>query len=285
MRRILAAICLALAPGMAGAECPPVPDVARLAAAFLERRTPPPPFPGLSAADALCAQERFAAVLAQPLGDRVGWKVGLTNPAIQARFGVNHPVAGQMFYATIRERSGAELPAQFGILPVIESDLLLRISDDGINQAGSDHAALLRHVEAVIPFIELPDLVWPPDAPWTGPLIVAINVGARFGVLGEEISPRATPDLAARLGTMQVSLSDGTRELGRAPGSALLGHPLNALAWLVEELKARDRPLRGGEYVSLGGFTPPVRPEAGRSYRVTYEGLLDQPVQVDVRFR
>jgi 2-keto-4-pentenoate hydratase len=43
--------------------------------------------------------------------------------------------------------------------------------------------------------------------------------------------------------------------------------------------------LRAGEYVSLGGFTAPVRPEAGRRYRVTYEGLAAQPVHVEVRFR
>lgn len=285
MRRILAALCLALAPGAAMAACPSVPEVARLAAAYLERRTPPPPYADLSMADAVCAQDRLAAVLAQPLGDRVGWKVGLTNPVIQRRFGVDHPVAGAIFHATIRERSDAELPAGFGIAPVLESDLLLRIRDAGVNEAGNDPVALLRHVDQVIPFIELPDLVYPPDAAWTGPLIVAINVGARFGVLGEPIAPEATPDFAARLAAMTVTITDGTQEVGRGPGRALLGHPLNALAWLVQDLKMRGRPLRAGEYVSLGGFSAPVRPEPGHAYRVTYEGLLAQPVHVDVRFR
>jgi 2-keto-4-pentenoate hydratase len=270
-----------------------VPEVARLARAFLDRVPPPPPYAGLAMADALCAQERLAAVLAQPLGDRVGWKVGLTNPVIQRRFGVDHPVAGQIFHATIREQAGVTfpaggaptLPAAFGILPVLESDLMVRIRDAGVNTAGNDPVALLRHIDQVIPFIELSDLVHPPDAPWTGPLIVAINVGARLGVLGEPIPAEATPAFAARLAAMTVTVSDGTRELGRGPGRALLGHPLNALAWLVQELNSRGRALRAGEYVSLGGFSPPVRPEAGRRYRVTYEGLAAQPVHVDVQFR
>jgi 2-keto-4-pentenoate hydratase len=287
MRRILAALCLALMPGAAFAACPSVPDVARFARAFLDRSAPPapPPYPDLSMADALCAQERFVAVLAQPFGDRVGWKVGLTNPVIQGRFGVTHPVAGAIFHGTIRESSGAEMPAQFGILPIVESDLLLRIRDEGVNTAGDDPVALLRHVESVIPFIELADLVYPPDAPWTAPMIVAINVGARFGVLGTPIPVEATPDFAARLAAMTVILADDTREIARAPGRAILGQPMNALAWLVTDLRARGHMLRGGEYVSLGGFSAPVRPEAGRRYRVTYEGLAPQPVHVEVRFR
>jgi 2-keto-4-pentenoate hydratase len=287
MRRILAALCLGalLAPSAADAACPSVPEVARFARAFLDRTAPPALPADLSMADALCTQERLVAVLAQPFGDRVGWKIGLTNPAVQRRFGVDHPVAGAIFHATIRDRSGAELPARFGILPIIESDLLLRIRHDGIGNVGNDHVALLRHVEAVIPFIELADLVYPPDAAWTGPLIVAINVGARHGVLGEEIPAEATADFAARLGAMTVTLTDDSRELARAPGRALLGHPLNALAWLVQDLKARGRTLRSGEYVSLGGFSPPVPVAAGQRYRVTYEGLAAQPVQVDVRFR
>ncbi|WP_372616840.1 2-keto-4-pentenoate hydratase [Falsiroseomonas sp.] len=292
MRRILAALCMGalLGPLPAAAACPSVPEVARFARAFLDRTAPPQLPADLSMADAVCAQERLVAVLAQPFGDRVGWKVGLTNPAAQRRFGVNQPVAGAIFHGTIRDRSGAELPARFGILPIIESDLLVRIRDEGINTAGSDHVALLRHIEAVIPFIELADLVYPPDAPWSAPLIVAINIGARHGVLGEEIPAEATAEFAARLAAMTITLS-GTdasappRELARAPGRALLGHPLNAVAWLVEELKARGRTLRGGEYVSLGGFSPPLPVAAGQSYRVTYEGLAPQPLQVDVRFR
>jgi 2-keto-4-pentenoate hydratase len=295
MRHMLAALCAlaALLPLPLAAACPTVPEVAGLAAAILERRTPPPPRTDLSMADALCARERLVAVLAQPFGDQVGWKVGLTNPAAQQRFGVPHPVAGAIFHGTLRERSGAELPARFGIVPAVESDLLVRIRDEGVNEAGDDPVALLRHIEAVIPFIELPDLVYGGNAPWSGPLLLSINVGARLGVLGEEIPAEATPDFAARLASMTVTLresmtgapSHDTRELSRASGSALLGHPLNALAWLVRDLREHGRRLRAGDYVSLGGFSPALPAEAGRRYTATYEGLAAAPVSVDVRLR
>jgi len=87
------------------------------------------------------------------------------------------------------------------------------------------------------------------------------------------------------LAAMTVTLSDDTRELARAPGSALLGHPLNALAWLVADLRAQGRRLRAGEHVSLGGFSPALPVQAGRSYTATYSGLGAQPISVTVRIR
>ncbi len=268
----------------AAAACPTVPEVARLAAAILERRNPPAPRTDLTMADALCARERLVAVFAQPWGDQVGWKVGLTNPAAQQRFGVPHPVAGAIFFGTLRERSGAELPARFGIAPAVESDLLVRIRDEGVNEAGDDPVALLRHIEAVIPFIELPDLVYGGTPPWSGPLLVSINVGARLGVLGPEIPAGANAAFAARLASMTVTLRHGDREVSRAQGSALLDHPLNALAWLVRDLKEQGRRLRAGDYISLGGFSPALPAQPG-DWTATYQGLAAEPVSVTVRLR
>ncbi|MBU8537385.1 2-keto-4-pentenoate hydratase [Falsiroseomonas tokyonensis] len=285
MKTAAAAAALALLAAPAFAACPEVPEVARLAAAILERRAAPLPPPGMTLADATCARDRLVAVLAQPWGDRVGWKVGLTNATAQQRFGVPHPVAGAIFHGTVRARSGAEIQAGFGIVPSVESDLLVRVRDEGVNEAGRDPVALLRHLDAVIPFIELPDLVHGAGTAWSGPLLVSINVGARLGVLGEEIPVQATPEFAARLASMVVTLTDDGREVARAPGSALLGHPLAALAWLVEDLRAQGLRLRAGEYVSLGGFSPALPAQAGHDYAATYTGLLDAPVTVSVRIR
>jgi len=267
------------------AACPDVPTTARLAGAIIDRRAAPLPAPGMSLADGVCARDQLIAVMAQAWGDQVGWKVGLTNSAAQARFATPHPVAGAIFSGTLREHSGATLPAGFGLVPAVESDLLVRIRDEGVNEAGADHVALLRHIDVVIPFLELPDLVFPGNAPWSGPLLLSINVGARLGVLGVEIPVQATPDFARALGSMVVTLRDQTRELSRAPGSALLGHPLNALAWLVQDLRMQGRRLRAGDYVSLGGFSPALPVEAGRDYTATYTGLLADPVSVTVRIR
>jgi 2-keto-4-pentenoate hydratase len=129
----------------------------------------------------------------------------------------------------------------------------------------------------------MPDLVLAQGL--DGPNLLAINVGARLGVLGEPIPVQVSEEFAARLGTMTVVMDNGERELARAPGTALLGHPLNVMPWLAEHLAARGQRLRAGDLVSLGGFSPALPTEPGRTYTVRYEGLLATPIAVNVRTR
>ena len=286
MRRLLLLACAFALPAFAAAEaaCPPDEAVERLALGILDNK-PGEPLAGMSSlADGQCAQDKLVPLLAKQLGRPVGYKVGLTNPAAQQRFGVPHPLAGAIYEATLRLRDGDEVPARFAAVPAVEADLLVRVRDEGINAART-HEEVLRHIDQVIPFIELPDLVVPP-AKLDGPNLLAINVGARLGVSGAPIPARADAEFAAALGSMTVSMvDDAGKELARAPGTALLGHPLNVLPWLAEDLAKRGKKLQAGDVVSLGGFSPALPAEAGRRYTVRYEGLAPQPVTVSVRVR
>jgi len=283
MRTLLLAAAASLATfGSALAACPEEAAVQALSRSILAN-TPAPALTGMtSLADGQCAQDRLVPLMVPHLGQPVGYKVGLTNAAAQQRFGVAHPVTGTIYQQTIALRSGGEVPARFGAVPNVEADLLVRVSSDAINQARS-HLDVLRSIDLVIPFIEMPDLVL--SGGMDGPNLLAINVGARLGVVGEAIPVDATEDFAGRLGAMTVTLSSDQRELARAPGTALLGHPLNVIPWLAEDLSRRGQRLQVGQYVSLGGFSPAVPAEAGRTYTVRYEGLLAQPVNVSVRTR
>lgn len=280
------ALAALLAAPAAQAACPPDEAVQQLARRLLENQ-PGEPLAGMtSLADGQCAQDKLVAILSRAWGRPVGYKVGLTNPAAQQRFGLSHPITGTIYEATVRTRDGGEVPARFGAIPTMEADLLVRIRDEGINQART-HAEVLRHIDQIIPFIELPDLVMPPGR-LDGPNLLAINVGARLGVVGTPIPVEGDgAGLAERLGAMTVVLLDDTgKELARAPGTALLGHPLNVLPWLAEDLAKRGRRLQAGELVSLGGFSPALPTEAGRTYTVRYEGLSTAgPVTVSVRTR
>ncbi|WP_419898534.1 2-keto-4-pentenoate hydratase [Roseomonas sp. USHLN139] len=287
MRRILLAAVLSLGAShsVLAADPPTCPDAAAMQAmaASLLSNAPVQAFTGnFSLADGLCAQGKLVPAMSAKLGAVVGWKVGLTNEAAQKRFGTTHPLAAPIYEATVRARSGASLPAAFGAVPVVEADLIVRVRDAGINQAGDDHVALLRHIDQVIPFIELPDLALAEMRQMNGPNLLAVGVGARLGVVGEPITPEATPDFAARLGSMRVRLATEEKELATAPGTALLGHPLNVIPWLVKDLASRGLALKPGDMISLGGFSPAVPAEAGRTYTTTYTGLLEQPVSVSV---
>jgi 2-keto-4-pentenoate hydratase len=281
-RSTMMAAVLALLPLAAGAACPDEATMAAFARGVLANQ-PQQPIAGLTnLADGLCAQGRLVPLMAAQWGRPVGYKVGLTNAAAQQRFGVPHPVTGIIFENTVRLMSGGEVEARFGAMPNVEADLIVRVRDEGINTARTP-VEILRHLDAVIPFIEMPDLVLAQGM--DGPNLLAINVGARLGVMGEAIPVQATEDFAARLGSMTVVMVNDQRELARAPGTALLGHPLNVLPWLVQDLASRGTRLRAGDLVSLGGFSPALPTEAGRRYTVRYEGLMAAPVEVSVQTR
>ncbi|MBK1661940.1 2-keto-4-pentenoate hydratase [Paracraurococcus ruber] len=284
LRRLMPAALLACglaAPALA--ECPSDAAMDAFATAILANRASPP-IPGMtSLADGFCAQDKLVARLAREWGTPIGYKVGLTAPPAQQMFGVNHPVRGTIFESTIRLRSGAEIPVTFGAMPQAEADFLLRVKDDDINTAGTDHLALLRHLDVAIPYLELPSLhiAGRMDAA----NLLAMNVAARLGVLGDPIPVQATPEFADRLATMTVVFSDDTKEIARAPGRVVLGHPLNVVAFLIEDLKKQGRALKAGDYLSVAGYSAPVVAEAGRTYTVRYEGLAAESVSVSVRLK
>lgn len=265
-------------------NCPSDEAVERLAENLLANR-PSPPFAGMtSLEDGFCAQDKLVRILQRHWGRPVGYKLGLTSQPVQQRFGVNHPVRGVIFERTLSLRDGAEVPARFGAVPVIESDFLVRVKDEGIMGAGRDHLKILQHLDQAIPYIELPDLVL--SGGFDGPNLLAINVGARLGVLGTPVPVQATQEFADRLATMVVTMVDDRGEQrARAEGRAVLGHPLNAVAFLVEDLARQGRRLRAGDMLSIAGFSPTLPLESGRIYTVRYEGLADGPVSVSVRVK
>jgi 2-keto-4-pentenoate hydratase len=226
-------------------------------------------------------RDGLVAELSASHGKIVGYKAGLTNAAVQKRFGHNSPVRGVLLEKMLLD-DGAEVPAKFGAVPIFEADLVVVVRDEGINQAKAP-ADVLKHLASIRPFIELPDLVTAKEQPITGAVLTAINSGARLGVLGKPIAP--TPEMAETLAKMTVVMRDQDgKELGKAPGTAILGHPLNAVVWLAQDLAKSGDKLRAGDILSLGSFTAPNFTKPGTKVTVTYEGLPGNPT-VSVRFK
>ncbi len=226
-------------------------------------------------------RDGLVSELSASQGKVVGYKAGLTNPAVQKRFGHNSPVRGVLLEKMLLD-DGAEVPVKFGAVPFFEADLVVVVKDEGVNQAKTP-AEVIKHIASIRPFIELPDLVTAKGQPLSGPIITSINVGARLGVLGKPIAP--TPEMVDALGKMMVVMRDQDgKELAKVPGAAILGHPLNAVVWLAQDLAKSGGKLRAGDILSLGSFTPPNFPKPGMAVTVTYEGLPGNP-SVSVRFK
>ena len=63
------------------------------------------------------------------------------------------------------------------------------------------------------------------------------------------------------------------REVGTGRGGDILGHPLNALAWLANGLAGRGRTLAAGEFVLLGSVVETKWVAAGDLVEIEIEGL------------
>jgi 2-keto-4-pentenoate hydratase len=251
---------------------------------FLESREPIRGLrPDLSMQDAECGRRRLVEKLESSDNRIVGYKAGLTNANIQARFGVTSPVRGVLLDKMLLP-DGAEVPADFGARPAFEADLLVEVTGEPLPQVKSP-AGVLRTLVRVMPFIELPDLGVAEGEKLSAPLITFLNVGARLGVVGKPVRVEATQAFADALANMRVIVTDQDgKELARGNGAAILGHPLNAVMWLHEDLARGRVQLKAGDLLSLGSFTAPMTPKAGTTVTVRYEGLPGNPA-VSVRFR
>jgi 2-oxo-hept-3-ene-1,7-dioate hydratase len=270
-----------LFPLPAHAACPDQAAVAAYVADFQAARVSQGFGNDLSLADAQCAKGKLVQELPQVQGRVVGYKAAFTNPALQQRFGVTSPAWGVMF-AKMMVDSGAKLPARFGARPLYEADFVAVVKDAGLADAKTPLEAL-QHISAVVPFIELPDLMLE-GAP-TGTALIATNIGFRGGALGPRVAVEPTQAFLDALANMTVVMTEDTsgKELGRVKGNVLMEHPINAALWVAQALKRDGVALRPGDLLSLGGYIPPTPTQPGTSITVQYFGLPGDP-SVTVHF-
>ena len=270
-----------LAPA-AQAACLSDLEAAALVANYMAK-TPAANVEGLSTEDGECSRAKVNRFLAQQIGaTRVGYKAGLTNPAVQKRFNATAPVWGEL-YAPMLLKDGATVDAKFGARPLFEADMLVRISSAAVNQARTPED-VLKSIDQVIPFIELPDLVVQAPPKLNGAGIAAINVGARLGVVGAPMAVQQTAAFSDALRDMVVVVKGDGAELDKGKGSDVLDHPLNAVVWLVQDLAKQGLKLKKGDLISLGSFSKLMPPKPGLNVAVEYQGLPGNPV-VKVSFR
>jgi 2-keto-4-pentenoate hydratase len=246
---------------------------------------------GLDAAAGNCSRNKLTALMEKQGVKLVGYKAGLTNPAVQKRFNATEPVWGKL-YDNMLLKDGAQVDAAFGARPLFEADMLVRVKSSHINSAKTP-MEVLEAIDQIIPFVELPDLVVQAPPRLNGAAIEAINVGARLGVVGQSIAVPTTRaeryQMLDALRDMQVTMTDTTAgavgaNLGGGKGSDILEHPLNAVVWLAQALSKQGLAMQPGQLISLGSFSPLVPTKAGLAVTVTYAGLPGaQPVKLSFK--
>jgi 2-keto-4-pentenoate hydratase len=94
---------------------------------------------------------------------------------------------------------------------------------------------------------------------------------ASSAVIVTSVRPVAVESLA--LEEIRVTMQDDGEEVSGGVGGAVLGHPANAAAWLVNTLGDLGVGLEAGHVVMPGAMHAAVTAEAGHRYRAVFDRL------------
>jgi len=210
-------------------------------------------------ADAYAIQERVVAGLLAEAGGRcIGFKVACTNEIAQAALQIDRPVFGRLMSQTTSP-SGTTLPAGQFTHRVVEAEFAFRVGVDVEPvDGGHTQATIAGHIDALLPAIEIVDYRFESWA--VGALrIAADNAIHGWWLRGDPVTDWHGPDLA----TLAVSVTKDGELVTTGSGAAVLGHPLNVMAWLADELHRFGLGLRRGDVVTTGVATDVFEAGAG----------------------
>lgn len=251
----------------------PTDLVARRLSSARSTGVPIAPVRDVLAADVDAAYDVQEAVVASRVtatNARVGRKVGLTSPAVQAQLGVDQPDFGVLL-ADMRVSDGATTADATLIEPRIEAEVafvLGRAVTDPSQRFVADSVA------QVVPALEIVDSR---IARWDITLVdtVADNASSALFVLGAGSRPLDEVDTA---GVVMELTADGV-PVSHGSGADCLGDPLLALMWVARKAIELGRPLQAGEIVLSGALGPMVPFTPGVLYEARIAGLGDVRVR------
>jgi 2-keto-4-pentenoate hydratase len=210
------------------------------------------------------------------LGSPVGHKIGCTTPVMQAYLGISNPCAGEIFAATVVKSHARVRRSDYRRLGV-ECEIAIGLSRDlSADQAPFTRDSVASYVDAVMAGIEIVDDRYRDFRSLGAPTLIADNFFNAGCVLGEPIRDVQRLDLARLQGRMLIN----GREVGRGDGGMILGHPLEALAWLANSHAARGVSLQKGAFVFLGSLVETKWPDPGDLVRVEIDTLGALDLQV-----
>ncbi|HUI17022.1 MAG TPA: fumarylacetoacetate hydrolase family protein [Alphaproteobacteria bacterium] len=231
-------------------------EAARLLLAARERRTPLAAFPEACRPRSLAAgyevQEALERLDGRPLA---GWKIGGTSARIQQALGLDRPFPGRVFAPTLYQ-SPARVARHEFIALALEPEFAFRMGRDLPPRAAPyARAEVAAAVASLHPACELVDTRLPEGFKSPAPCLVADNGCHAALVEAAAVADWRRLDLARQ----KVTFSLNGKELAAGMGADVLGHPLEALTWLANDLSRRGFGLKAGQIVTTGtccGFHP-----------------------------
>ncbi|AGZ52735.1 2-keto-4-pentenoate hydratase [Mycobacterium kansasii] len=246
-----------------------VDEAAELLHAAQQGRAPIGPlsarYPGLGVVEAYAIQQ---VNLFRRLRDGrrvVGHKIGLTSEPMQILLGVDEPDFGYLLDDMVV--AGTSVPAARFCAPRVEPEVafLLREPLRGPGVTAADVRAATEAVAAALEIVDSRIANWALTLPDT----VADNASSGAVVLGDWVTFADGPVLA----DVQASLSLNGTEIDTGTGSAVMGDPAEAVAWLANALSPFGTEIRPGEFVISGSYTTAASVQPGDHACATIGGL------------
>jgi 2-keto-4-pentenoate hydratase len=208
-------------------------------------------------------------LLGTDLGSVVGHKIGCTTPVMQALLGIHSPCSGEIFAATVF-RNRAQIESRDYLRPGAECEIAIELLRDIMpEEAPFTRMTIGDAVGAVMAAIEIVDDRYHDYASLGVPTLIADNFFNAGCVLGDPITDWRALDLANLAG---MAFVDG-RLVGKGTGAMVLGHPLDALAWLANAHARQGRRLQAGRFVLLGSLVATQWLQPGEHFKITIESL------------
>jgi 2-keto-4-pentenoate hydratase len=230
-------------------------------------------FPGAIPADMAAGYLIQEAAIGLWPDEVAGWKVGKIPLELQASLGAER-VMGPVFRGKVSQAAGAPTPV-FAIpsgFAAVEAEYIYRMGEDApAGKTDWTPQAALALVEDELVGVEF---AGSPLASINilGPRVVAADFGNNAGL----ILGRTIPDWRTRTDDWPPCEAwvDG-KLVGRGAPSSLPGGPAASLAFLMNAVAARGRPLKRGQLVTTGAASGIHDIEAGQLARITF-GDLDE---------
>ena len=207
--------------------------------------------------------------LREASGERViGKKIGVTSKPVQDMLGVFQPDFGFLTDAMQCADASTVSISQMGLIqPKAEGEIAFMLKSD-LQGPGVTRADVLAATAWVAPCFEIVDSRiqdWKIKIQDT----VADNASCGVFVIGQQHTDPAALDLAAA----HMQLWKNGQLAGAGLGSAVQGHPAEAVAWLANTLGVFGIPFKAGEIILSGSLAPLISAVAGDGFTMQIEGL------------
>ena len=227
-------------------------------------------------------QNEFVKIKAQQCGDVIGWKIALATPVMQKMVGLDAPISGRLHRKQVVRAPAVVSSDGYGRL-LIEFEIAVQIGSN-LLPSGTRHTgqSVAGAVSAVTCAFEVAD---DRHADYSklcdqGLQLLADNAWNEGAVLGEwvpffQVWPNlsAIPRADDIMGKLKGEAFINDKSVGFGYAHDLMGHPLNAIAWLANEANDRGTYLKAGDIAMLGSLVTSKFPNKRDHLRFELQGF------------